>query len=59
MTITGAMSPVFGLMIGLMGAAIGFIAPGFVINNRIRSRRVGDEARGSNTRASSAWALES
>jgi len=39
MTITGAMSPVFGLMIGLMGAAIGFIAPDFVINNRIRSRR--------------------
>src|SRR6478736_490163 len=39
MAITGAMSPVFGLMIGLMGAAIGFIAPDFVINNRIRSRR--------------------
>ncbi len=37
--ITGAMAPIFGLMIALMGAAIGFIAPDFVINNRVRSRR--------------------
>jgi tight adherence protein C len=36
---TGAMPPLFGLMIGLMGAAIGFIAPDFVINSRIRGRR--------------------
>ena len=37
--ITGAMAPLIGLMIALMGAAIGFIAPDFVINNRVRSRR--------------------
>jgi tight adherence protein C len=39
MAMTGAMPPVFGLMIGLMGGAIGFIAPDFVINNRVRGRR--------------------
>jgi tight adherence protein C len=37
--VTGAMAPTFGLLIGLMGAAIGFIAPDFVINNRIRGRK--------------------
>jgi len=37
--ITGAMAPTFGLLIALMGAAIGFIAPDFVINNRIRGRK--------------------
>jgi tight adherence protein C len=39
LTITGAMPAVFGLMIGLGGAAIGFIAPDFVINNRVRGRK--------------------
>src|SRR5262249_2754711 len=39
LTITGAMPAIFGLMIGLGGAAIGFIAPDFVINNRIRGRK--------------------
>jgi tight adherence protein C len=39
LSVTGAMAPLFGLLIGLMGAAIGFIAPDFVINNRIRGRK--------------------
>jgi tight adherence protein C len=38
-TITGAMAPAFGFLIAMMGAAIGFIAPDFVINNRIRGRK--------------------
>jgi len=37
--ITGAMAPAFGFLIAMMGAAIGFIAPDFVINNRIRGRK--------------------
>jgi tight adherence protein C len=37
--VSGAMAPTFGLLIALMGAAIGFIAPDFVINNRIRGRK--------------------
>jgi tight adherence protein C len=37
--ITGAMAPMFGFLIAMMGAAIGFIAPDFVINNRIRGRK--------------------
>jgi tight adherence protein C len=37
--ITGAMVPAFGFLIAVMGAAIGFIAPDFVINNRIRGRK--------------------
>jgi tight adherence protein C len=36
---TGAMPPMFGLMIGLGGGAIGFIAPDFVINSRVRNRK--------------------
>jgi tight adherence protein C len=39
MMITGAMAPAFGFLIAMMGAAIGFIAPDFVINNRIRGRK--------------------
>ncbi|MDX6494514.1 MAG: tight adherence protein [Gaiellales bacterium] len=38
-TVTGAMAPAFGFLIAMMGAAIGFIAPDFVINNRIRGRK--------------------
>jgi tight adherence protein C len=37
--ISGAMVPAFGFLIAVMGAAIGFIAPDFVINNRIRGRK--------------------
>jgi len=39
MMMTGAMAPAFGFLIAMMGAAIGFIAPDFVINNRIRGRK--------------------
>jgi tight adherence protein C len=39
LTVTGAMPATFGLLIGLMGAAIGFIAPDFIINGRIRGRK--------------------
>jgi tight adherence protein C len=37
--VTGAMAPMFGLLIGMGGAAIGFIAPDFVINSRVRGRK--------------------
>jgi len=37
--LTGAMALAFGFLIAMMGAAIGFIAPDFVINNRIRGRK--------------------
>ena len=36
---TGAMAPMFGLLIGMGGGAIGFIAPDFVINSRVRGRK--------------------
>jgi tight adherence protein C len=39
MLISGAMAPAFAFLIAMMGAAIGFIAPDFVINNRIRGRK--------------------
>jgi tight adherence protein C len=39
MMISGAMAPAFAFLIAMMGAAIGFIAPDFVINNRIRGRK--------------------
>jgi tight adherence protein C len=39
MAVSGAMAPAFGFLIAMMGAAIGFIAPDFVINNRIRGRK--------------------
>jgi len=39
MMVTGAMAPAFAFLIAMMGAAIGFIAPDFVINNRIRGRK--------------------
>jgi tight adherence protein C len=37
--VSGAVSPVIGLLVALGGAAIGYIAPDFFINSKIRGRR--------------------
>jgi tight adherence protein C len=37
--VSGAVSPVIGLLVALGGSAIGYIAPDFFINSKIRARR--------------------